>query len=99
MAGRQRNTSLEIIQSKADSIRALNLDDVDADLAGADADEARKRCSSFAEERTPEDDEAIAAAIEEVEEEMTKASTWMDILNLGVVMVAVAGGIYYLQIK
>ena len=94
---RKRNTSLEIIQSKADSIRALDLDDVDADLSSLNPDGVWE--DSDVVERTPEDDEVIASVIREVEQEILKEDTkvrW-DVLNLAAVLLAVGCAIWYLQ--
>ena len=93
--GRTRNTSLEIIQAKADSIRALDLSDVDADLSGLTPEDRSEMV-----ERSPEDDEAIASVIREVEQEMQKESSSLpDFMTLMVVMVAVIGGLWYLRGK
>ena len=98
MANRARTTSLERLQAKADSIRTISLEDVDrdlSDLANTGAATTGKKGSSL--EATPEDDEAIAEAIGDVEHEITRESSWNDIFNLLVVMVAVLGGMFYLQ--
>ena len=98
-AERKRNTSLEIIQSKADSIRALNLEDVDEDLS--DLTPGGIWTGSDMVERSPEDDEAVASAIREVEQEILKddpGSNW-DILNLAVVLLAVGCALWYITGK
>ena len=98
MANRDRTTSLERLQAKADSIRTISLEDVDRDmseLAKQGGNKKDKKGNSL--ERTPEDDEAIAEAIGDVEQEITRESSWNDIFNLLAVMLAVLGGMFYLQ--
>ena len=96
MANRGRTTSLERLQAKADSIRSISLEDVDRDLSDMTGKSAEKAEGSKLE-RSPEDDEAIAKAIGDVEQEITRDSSWNDIICLIVVMVAVLGAMFYMQ--
>jgi|MDTB01.3.fsa_nt_gb hypothetical protein len=96
MANRGRTTSLERLQAKADSIRSISLEDVDRDLSDMTGKSA-ERAEGSKLERSPEDDEAIAEAIGDVEQEITRDSSWNDIISLLVVMVAVLGAMFYMQ--
>lgn len=96
MTNRGRTTSLERLQAKADSIRSISLEDVDRDLSDMTGKSA-ERAEGSKLERSPEDDEAIAEAIGDVEQEITRDSSWNDIISLLVVMVAVLGAMFYMQ--
>ena len=77
-------------------MRAISLDEVDEDLSEL-AKRSSKKSGGVGLERTPEDDEAIAEAIGDVEYELKRDSSWTDIINLLVVMVAVLGAMFYMQ--
>jgi len=95
MASRKRTTSLEVLQAKADNLRSMSFEDVDRDLSDLGKNPTKTDKKHL--ERTPEDDEAIAEAIADVEHEIVRDSSWYDIMNLVIVMVAVLGGMFYIQ--